>query len=91
MKLFSSLLFLISFCVKAQGTIEKETKQLIKVNHSIIAPKIDGIAETSVWEKQQWHPINQRWLGHEFIESDFCSIGNSHIFLKYSTAFDSLK
>ncbi len=73
MKLFSSLLILIliSFCVKAQETTEKKTKQLIEVNHSLKTPIIDGVAEASVWENQPWHPINQRWLGDVYTASDF--------------------
>lgn len=71
MKIFTVLLIAISLCAKAQEIKEKETKHLIEVNYSIKTPEIDGIAEKSVWENQQWYPINQRWLGDEFTESDF--------------------
>lgn len=71
MKKFLALIILTSFCTSAQNKNEKQTKQLIEVNHSIKTPIIDGVAESTVWADEQWHPINQRWLGDEYTESDF--------------------
>lgn len=36
-----------------------------------IAPKIDGMAEESVWKSAKWQPLNQRWLGPEYSKEDF--------------------
>ena len=49
--------------VKFNYKKEKSTKQLIYVKQAEANPKIDGIANEADWQKAQWHPINQRWLG----------------------------
>jgi hypothetical protein len=39
--------------------------------HAEIAPKVDGVANESVWELAQWQKLDQRWLGPEFSKDDF--------------------
>jgi hypothetical protein len=39
--------------------------------HAEIAPKVDGIANESVWELAKWQKLDQRWLGPEFSKEDF--------------------
>jgi hypothetical protein len=39
--------------------------------HAEKTPKVDGIANESVWELAQWQKLDQRWLGPEFSKDDF--------------------
>jgi hypothetical protein len=39
--------------------------------HAEIAPKVDGIANESVWQLAKWQKLDQRWLGPEFSKEDF--------------------
>jgi len=39
--------------------------------HAEIAPKVDGVANESVWELAKWQKLDQRWLGPEFSKDDF--------------------
>jgi hypothetical protein len=39
--------------------------------HAEIAPKVDGVANESVWELAKWQKLDQRWLGPEFSKNDF--------------------
>ncbi|WP_299526881.1 DUF6265 family protein [Winogradskyella sp.] len=49
----------------------KPIKQLINVNYAIESPIIDGITNEVVWEKAEWHPIDQLWLGNNYSSEDF--------------------
>ncbi|MFK8014011.1 MAG: CBM9 family sugar-binding protein [Gammaproteobacteria bacterium] len=35
------------------------------------APTVDGIADEAIWDKAQWQPLTQRWLGPEYSAEDF--------------------
>ena len=35
------------------------------------APKVDGIANESIWQSAKWQNLDQRWLGPEFSTEDF--------------------
>jgi len=35
------------------------------------APKVDGVANESVWQSAKWQKLDQRWLGPEFSKEDF--------------------
>ena len=35
------------------------------------APKVDGIANESIWQLAKWQPLDQRWLGPEYSKEDF--------------------
>lgn len=39
--------------------------------HAEKAPKVDGIANESVWQAAKWQQLDQRWLGPEFSKEDF--------------------
>jgi hypothetical protein len=39
--------------------------------HAEIAPKVDGVANESVWKLARWKKLDQRWLGPEFSNEDF--------------------
>jgi hypothetical protein len=39
--------------------------------HAEKAPKVDGIANESVWQSAKWQKLDQRWLGPEFSKEDF--------------------
>ena len=34
-------------------------------------PKIDGVADESVWQLAKWQKLNHRWLGPEYSKEDF--------------------
>ena len=57
--------------VKFNYKKEKQTKQLVKVNHADTSPVIDGKADEDIWKNVQWHPINQLWIGENFTTNDF--------------------
>lgn len=39
--------------------------------HAEKAPKVDGIANESVWKSAKWQKLDQRWLGPAFSKEDF--------------------
>ena len=39
--------------------------------HAEKAPKVDGVANESVWQSAKWQKLDQRWLGPEFSNEDF--------------------
>ncbi|TWX52607.1 sugar-binding protein [Colwellia hornerae] len=39
--------------------------------HAEKAPKVDGVANETVWQLAQWQNLDQRWLGPEFSKEDF--------------------
>jgi hypothetical protein len=39
--------------------------------HAKKPPKVDGVANESVWQSAQWQKLDQRWLGPEFSKEDF--------------------
>lgn len=39
--------------------------------HAEKAPKVDGIANESIWQSAKWQNLDQRWLGPEFSKEDF--------------------
>ncbi len=38
---------------------------------AVFAPVIDGRGNDACWEKAEWLPLNQRWLGESYSEDDF--------------------
>lgn len=36
-----------------------------------IAPSVDGIANDSAWERAEWRPLANRWLGPDYSAEDF--------------------
>lgn len=75
MKRFSKLvstvwLALLSVLAWSQNNKKKDydIKEVLRTNQEII---IDGIANESVWEEQEWHPIDQLWLGDTYSADDF--------------------
>ncbi|WP_115461459.1 sugar-binding protein [Winogradskyella aurantiaca] len=70
-KLVSTVwLSLLSVLAWSQNNKKKDydIKEVHKTNEEII---IDGIANESVWEEQEWHPIDQLWLGDAYSPDDF--------------------
>jgi len=39
--------------------------------HAEKSPKVDGVADESIWESAKWQKLDQRWLGPEFSNEDF--------------------
>jgi len=35
------------------------------------SPKVDGIANETIWQSAKWQKLDQRWLGPEFSKEDF--------------------
>lgn len=50
---------------------KKKDYNVIEVNRSNERLIIDGVANEAVWEEQNWHPIDQLWLGDAYSEDDF--------------------
>jgi len=72
----------VHVAIEEQGKVEtmtfnykkqtpKPIKQLIKVKCSETNPKIDGLANESIWDEVKWHAIDQLWLGAPVSKSDF--------------------
>ncbi len=59
------------FHYKKDNRKQKPIKQLIEVNYTSEIPKIDGIANESIWASTQWLPIDQLWLGEDYDNQDF--------------------
>lgn len=45
--------------------------QLLQVTKATIAPTIDGNADDPIWQRVEWHPLDQRWLGEPYTKEDF--------------------
>ena len=65
--LFVSFLLTMFFSVEAQkkNDFVKEVKKASK------APVIDGLANEADWQKAEWLPLDQRWLGEPYTSEDF--------------------
>lgn len=61
----------VKFNYKKTTSNKKPIKQLTKVKKTDTAPKIDGVADESIWETAEWLPINQTWLGNAYTSEDF--------------------
>jgi len=35
------------------------------------APTVDGLADEDIWQKAEWHELDHRWLGPEYLPEDF--------------------
>jgi hypothetical protein len=65
-----AILFLISNLLDGQNSI-KTNYDLIEVSKSLDTIIIDGIAEEEEWASQEWHPLDQLWLGDLYSDMDF--------------------
>ncbi|MGS2726942.1 sugar-binding protein [Psychroserpens sp. BH13MA-6] len=52
-------------------TPQKKERQLLKIHKSLSPITIDGMANEAIWQKSQWHPIDQVWLGDSLTNEDF--------------------
>ena len=59
--------FLLLSCQKSQ----KENHQVITVTKALVAPVIDGYGGDIAWQKSNWLPLDQKWLGDYYISDDF--------------------
>jgi hypothetical protein len=50
---------------------EKRYKPFLEVKKADASPVIDGVADENIWQKTQWHPIDQLWLGQPYSSTDF--------------------
>lgn len=50
---------------------EKENHQLITVTKAVINPEINGIGNDLCWQKSNWLPLDQKWLGNDYSTDDF--------------------
>ena len=66
--IFFSLIFLLGSCKNKQ---EKNNHQLIETYSVIEQPKIDGVANDICWQKNNWQPLDQKWLGEDYTSEDF--------------------
>lgn len=72
--LFSISIVLLFSCKKdpaSEKTSSKKDTQIIKVKRSDTPIVIDGMANESIWDSQEWYPLEQLWLGDSLEESDF--------------------
>ncbi|MEO1514596.1 MAG: sugar-binding protein [Bacteroidota bacterium] len=66
-----SLLILLSACNnKSEDPSRLGSNTAIKALYTN-GIKLDGHAYDDIWKKSEWHPIDQRWLGKEFLPEDF--------------------
>lgn len=66
------LLVLFIGCKSTQDlSLQKTTNTLIKVPRAHDVPTIDGVANESIWNHTPWQPLEERWLGDPYEESDF--------------------
>ncbi len=61
----------VKFNYKKASKPNKVIKQLIKVNQAKISPKIDGIANETIWNESDWHQMDELWLGSPYASEDF--------------------
>lgn len=52
-------------------TSEPEAIKDFVANQASPSPKIDGLANDSCWQKADWYPMNQRWIGTPYTPEDF--------------------
>lgn len=50
---------------------QKKDHQIIEVHHDPEIPVIDGVADEKCWDKAEWHPLDQLWLGNPYNAEDF--------------------
>jgi hypothetical protein len=51
---------------------QKPDVQLIDVPKAKQSPRVDGIANETIWNEQNsWHPIDQLWLGNPYTSNDY--------------------
>ena len=50
---------------------QKEEKLLIEVKKATESILVDGLANESIWNEVNWHPIDQLWVGKEYDSTDF--------------------
>jgi len=61
----------VKFNYKKAPKPSKILKQLIKVKHAKINPKIDGIANEAIWNDAPWYQMDELWLGSPYSSEDF--------------------
>ena len=61
----------VKFNYKKAPKSIKILKQLIKVKHTDISPKIDGIANEAIWNNTSWYQMDELWLGSPYTSEDF--------------------
>ena len=55
----------------AANTPETSEAGTFIVHRAATAPVIDGLASDACWQKADWHPLDQRWIGEPFTAEDF--------------------
>ncbi|MEM9921354.1 MAG: sugar-binding protein [Bacteroidota bacterium] len=63
-------LLLLFACGSPNNDARLGSNTLIQA-HRAISVKLDGRPYDDIWKKSEWHPIDQRWLGPEFLPEDF--------------------
>ncbi|MEL6636284.1 MAG: sugar-binding protein [Bacteroidota bacterium] len=52
-------------------TTEQNGSQSFRAQRAETAPNVDGRGDDACWEKATWLPLDQRWLGEAYTETDF--------------------
>jgi len=69
-KLFS-ILFILFLLPSQAAETHAPNRSNYYAPHAEKAPKVDGIADESVWELAPWQELDQNWLGAKFSKEDF--------------------
>lgn len=65
------LIFISIFLYSCVAAGQKKDHQIIKVKKTTQQPTIDAKAEENFWNKAEWYPIDQLWLGKPVSSDDF--------------------
>jgi hypothetical protein len=66
------LLVVLVGCKSNQDLInQKKDINILEVRRALMTPKIDGIANESIWNHTSWQPLEERWIGEPYDETDF--------------------
>jgi hypothetical protein len=46
-------------------------RNVYRAPQAAAAPAIDGVADEAIWAEADWHTIDHRWLGPDYLAADF--------------------
>ncbi len=67
----AAVLCCISMLFACTETIKKKDHQIIDVKKAEQPPTIDGQGNDRIWQKVDWHSIDQNWMGGSYSHEDF--------------------
>lgn len=97
MKLSSFCLLSLLTFASCQNTSSKPTTPStgFTAHYAAVAPIINGTSDEACWQKAQWYPMDQRWLGEPYTPEDFqgrykLSWDENHIYILAEIVDDTL-